>query len=62
MSEIKRKEKFDNAQLTLSVDMETLHPCGYVYKDGERYPILLVFFGMKEISTRVEIHTPVLEH
>lgn len=43
MSEIKRKEKFDNAQLTLSVDMETLHPCGYVYKDGERYPILLVF-------------------
>ena len=43
MSEIKRKEKFDNAQLTLSVDMETLHPCGYVYKDGERYTILLVF-------------------
>lgn len=42
MSELEKTEKYDNAKISFIIDLDQLHPIGYIYKNGERYPILLV--------------------
>ena len=56
MSNISKSEKFDHASVTLSIDMESVRPSGYIFKNGERYPILIVFMKVCKFINREEMN------
>lgn len=61
MSELEKTEQFDNAKVSLIVDLDPLEPIGYIYRDGERFPILLVRSYFPFVRCREEDHINLME-
>lgn len=61
MSELETTEQFENAKISLVVDLDPLEPIGYIYRDGERFPILLVGSYFLVMSCREENHIQLTE-